>query len=83
MILWNAKLRMKWIGSYTIVRITAVGEYNLKEKCGHCLKIHFPPRKGKQYYQGILAGYDDEDLLSHSYICPEVIRCGKVYGTVW
>ena len=44
-------MKIKWTGLNIIVEVTAVGGYKLKDIHGHCLRIHFPPKQVKWYYQ--------------------------------
>ena len=54
-------MRMKWTATYIIVKVTAMGDYDLKVKLGHILKSNFHQRQIKQYYQGIPTANDDEN----------------------
>ena len=66
----KAKMKMKWTGPYTIVQVTAVGGYKLKDKHGCILKSYFSLRNVSWNYQGLPeADYDEDPTKQCVYQC--------------
>ena len=58
--LHKAKMKIKWIGAYKIVEVTAVERYKLRDTHRHVVKSHFP-LPVKWYYQEMPGAADNED----------------------